>query len=186
MSRRSARRARHGALPAITTFGCLLLGDPGGWKGAGVALGVGIALAPLFPLMLLGLVQAPGSLVPSSWRAWRRHGQEHRPAIPAWLRRLVLAADNYRCVYCGNPVQLQLDHVHPWSYGGRTTFWNLMTLCADCNRVKSNYWVDKRGAHYRPFEGHGNIIAAAAILRVEKRRRWSPARMLRAAAQLAV
>lgn len=183
--RRSVRGARHGALPAATFFGCLLLGDPGGWKGAGVALVVGIALAPFFPLMLLGLVQSPGALVPSSWRAWRRRGRDHRPSIHVWLRRLVYAADRSRCVYCGNPAQLQLDHVHPWSFGGRTSFWNLMTLCGPCNRVKSNYWVNKHGAHYNPFEGRGNIIAAAAILRAEKRRRWSPMRMLRAAAQLA-
>ena len=183
--RRRARGARHGALPAITLLGCLLIGDPGGWKGAGAALGAGILLAPLFPLMLVLALQAPGRLVPSSWRAWRRRGREWRPAVPLWLRGLVLAADNYQCVYCRNRSLLQLDHVHPWSFGGRTSFWNLMTLCGDCNRVKSNYWVNRQGAHYRPFEGRGNMIQAAAILRAEKRRRWSPARMFRAAAQLA-
>jgi 5-methylcytosine-specific restriction endonuclease McrA len=140
-------------------------------------------LAPVFPLMLLGLVQSPGALVPCRWRAWYRYGRP-RPAIPVWLRRLVYAADAHRCAYCGNGGQLQLDHVRPWSHGGRTSFWNLMTLCADCNRVKSDYWADKRGVRYRPFEGHGNIVAAAAILRAEKRRRWSPMRMLRAAAEL--
>jgi 5-methylcytosine-specific restriction endonuclease McrA len=175
---------RHGTLPVICFFGCIFLGDPGGWKGAGVALGVGIALAPLFPLALVIALQAPGALVPSGWRASYRYGRE-RPDIPAWLRRLVYAADRHRCAYCGYAGDLQLDHVHPWSFGGRTSFWNLVTLCGPCNRVKSNYWVDKRGAHYSPFEGRGNIVQAAAILRAEKRRRWSPIRIARAAAQLA-
>lgn len=182
--RRRIGRARHGVLPAVAFAGCIVLGDPGGLGGALAALGAGLVLSPFVPLVMIGLAESPGALVPSGWRASWRYGRP-RPAIHAWLRRLVYAADRHRCVYCGNGGQLQLDHVHPWSYGGRTSLWNLMTLCGPCNRVKSNYWVNKRGAHYRPFEGHGNIIAAAAILRAEKRRRWSPARMLRAAAELA-
>jgi 5-methylcytosine-specific restriction endonuclease McrA len=184
MSRRRIRRARHGVLPVVSVAGFIVLGDPGGAGGAIAALAVGALLSPFLPLIMIGLAESPGALVPSRWRASWRYGRP-RPAIPAWLRRLVYAADRYRCVYCGNGGQLQLDHVHPWSYGGRTSFWNLMTLCGSCNRVKSNYWVNERGTHYRPFEGHGNIVAAAAILRAEKRRRWSPIRMLRAAAQLA-
>ena len=183
MSRRRIRKARYGALPAVSLAGCIMLGDPGGLEGAVAALAVGALLSPFLPLMMIGLAESPGALVPSSWRASWRYGRP-RPAIRAWLRRLVYAADGHRCVYCDNPDQLQLDHVHPWSYGGRTSFWNLMTLCGDCNRVKSNYWSDNGGVHYQPFDGHGNIIAAAAILRAEKRRRWSLVRMFRAAAQL--
>jgi hypothetical protein len=184
MGRRRRVRARHGALPFLTISGFVVLGEPGGLGGALAALVSGALLSLFLPLMMIGLAQLPGALVPSGWRASWRYGRP-RPAIPMWLRRLVFAADRHRCVYCGNPAGLQLDHVHPWSYGGLTSFWNLMTLCGPCNRVKSNYWMDKRGVHYRPFEGHGNIVAAAAILRAEKRRRWSPVRMLRAAAQLA-
>jgi 5-methylcytosine-specific restriction enzyme A len=184
MGRRRIRRARHGVLPVVSVAGFIILGEPGGLEGAVAALGAGVILSPFLPLMMIGLTEAPGALVPSRWRASWRYGRP-RPAIPMWLRRLVYAADGYRCVYCDLGGQLQLDHVHPWSYGGRTSFWNLMTLCGSCNRVKSNYWVNKQGTHYRPFEGHGNIAAAARILRAEKRRRWSPMRMLRAAAQLA-
>ena len=183
MSRRRVRRARHGALPAVTLAGCVALGDPGGAGGVVAALAVGAILSLFLPLILIGLADSPGALVPSRWRASWRYGRP-RPAIPVWLRRLVYAADGHRCAYCRNGGQLQLDHVRPWSQGGRTSFWNLMTLCRDCNLVKSDYWVDKRGARYRPFEGRGDIIAAAAILRAEKRRRLSPVRMLRAAAQL--
>jgi 5-methylcytosine-specific restriction endonuclease McrA len=178
------RKARHGVLPALSLAGFVVLGEPGGAGGALAALGAGIVLSPFLPLMLIGLAESPGALVPSRWRASWRYGRP-RPAIPTWLRRLVYAADGHRCVYCGNGGQLQLDHVKPWSCGGRTSFWNLMTLCGDCNRVKSNYRASKRGVRYRPFEGHGNIVAAAAILRAEKRRRFSPMRILRAAAQLA-
>jgi 5-methylcytosine-specific restriction endonuclease McrA len=184
VSRRRIRKARHGVLPVVSLVGFIVLGEPGGLEGAVAVVGAGIVLSPFLPLVMIGLAESPGALVPAQWRASWRYGRP-RPAIHAWLRRLVFAADGHRCVYCGSGDQLQLDHVHPWSYGGRTSFWNLMTLCGSCNRVKSNYWVNKRGAHYRPFEGHGSIIAAAAILRAEKRRRWSPVRMTRAAAQLA-
>jgi 5-methylcytosine-specific restriction endonuclease McrA len=183
VGRRRIRTARHGVLPVISIAGFIVLGEPGGAEGAVAMLGAGLVLSPFVPLIMIGLAESPGALVPSRWRASWRYGRP-RPAIHAWLRRLVYAADRYRCVYCGNGSQLQLDHVHPWSYGGRTSLWNLMTLCGPCNRVKSNYWVNKHGTHYKPFEGHGNIVAAAAILRAEKRRRWSPMRMLRAAAEL--
>lgn len=59
-------------------------------------------------------------------------------------RFLVLQRDNFTCCLCGaspakDPsVELQVDHVKPWSKGGETTIGNLQTLCQKCNLGKSN------------------------------------------------
>jgi len=60
------------------------------------------------------------------------------------LRLKVLYRDNFRCVFCGrspalNPgVNLHIDHIKPFSKGGKTTLENLQTLCQECNLGKSN------------------------------------------------
>lgn len=55
------------------------------------------------------------------------------------LRISVLHRDGYKCVFCGrNPkqVQLEVDHIEPFSQGGSNDPCNLQTLCIDCNRGK--------------------------------------------------
>jgi 5-methylcytosine-specific restriction endonuclease McrA len=61
--------------------------------------------------------------------------------IPKAIRVDVLRRDNYRCVFCGvsaKKVELQIDHIIPFSQGGRNTIDNLQTLCSACNLGKSN------------------------------------------------
>jgi len=58
------------------------------------------------------------------------------------LRFRVLKRDNFRCVACGRSpatvagLELEVDHVFPWSKGGNTLENNLQTLCFECNRGK--------------------------------------------------
>jgi 5-methylcytosine-specific restriction endonuclease McrA len=60
------------------------------------------------------------------------------------LRFQVLKRDNFSCVKCGaspakdQNVILHIDHIKPWSNGGKTEISNLQTLCQDCNLGKSN------------------------------------------------
>lgn len=60
------------------------------------------------------------------------------------LRFKVLMRDRFACRQCGaSPaktagVELQIDHVNPWSKSGETILENLQTLCARCNLGKSN------------------------------------------------
>jgi hypothetical protein len=128
--------------------------------------------------------------IPRSWRVWWRRGRP-RPSIRARLRRRVYAADNYHCVYCWRTVDLQLDHVRPWSTGGLSSLWNLVTLCGSCNRAKSNYWQYRNGRivfrlwTYDDVERmptRYQLDIAAAILARERRARRNPLRWLRAAA----
>lgn len=179
---RAAHRLGRFALPAAAAFTLWLAdNDPAGPLGLAGFTALAVALGVLYPVLLILALQAPGSLVPCAWRAWRRRGHEGRPHIPDWLRRAVYAADSRRCCFCGYAGSLQLDHVRPWSFGGRTSLFNLITLCQTCNVVKSNYWMTRNGTtFYRPFKGASNVKKAAAILAAERRHRLNPVRWVRA------
>ena len=59
------------------------------------------------------------------------------------LRLAVFRRDNYKCVICGaspamhSSIILHVDHVVPFSKGGKTEIQNLQTLCSKCNWGKS-------------------------------------------------
>jgi 5-methylcytosine-specific restriction endonuclease McrA len=64
------------------------------------------------------------------------------------LRFRVLLRDSFKCVLCGdhparNPeCVLHVDHIVPWSKGGKTSDANLRTLCATCNIGRGNRFAD--------------------------------------------
>lgn len=64
--------------------------------------------------------------------------------IPLKLRLRVLKRDNYKCTLCGRSpsneygVELHIDHIEPFSKGGKTSFENLRTLCRECNIGRGN------------------------------------------------
>ncbi len=60
----------------------------------------------------------------------------HRRKI---TRRAVFARDRWTCQYCGNERgNLTVDHVVPRSKGGDSTWDNIVTCCAPCNRRKGD------------------------------------------------
>lgn len=46
--------------------------------------------------------------------------------------------DEGKCRNCGSHFALQIDHVHPFSHGGKTVKENLRLLCRNCNQRKGN------------------------------------------------
>lgn len=76
------------------------------------------------------------------WLAKRAAGA--RPSIGKDMKNAVLARDGMVCRYCKRPVhtrrkgprKLHIDHVIPWSLGGRHTVDNLVVSCAACNLSK--------------------------------------------------
>lgn len=64
--------------------------------------------------------------------------------ISVKLRYQVLKRDNFKCCACGaSPattpnLELHIDHIIPWSKGGKTIIENLQTLCSKCNLGKSD------------------------------------------------
>jgi hypothetical protein len=70
--------------------------------------------------------------------------KEDKREIPLGLRFSILKRDNYKCVICGRSpattmgIELHIDHIIPFSKGGKTIVGNLQTLCNECNIGKSN------------------------------------------------
>lgn len=71
---------------------------------------------------------------------WRRgiypHGGNDRPPLPKWLREAVLERDGYVCGLCEgevDPADVHIDHIHPWSLGGRHELDNLQVAHSSCN-----------------------------------------------------
>ena len=68
--------------------------------------------------------------------------------IPLGLRFKALRRDHFKCVLCGDnpPISsqcvLHVDHIVPWSKGGKTKIENLRTLCASCNVGRGNRYDD--------------------------------------------
>jgi 5-methylcytosine-specific restriction endonuclease McrA len=80
------------------------------------------------------------------------------------LRNEVYRRWGRRCVYCGSTIRVEVDHVRPKAAGGLPVLENLLPLCFEHNRVKSNYWP---GLRYRPWPGFNNPRLAHAILQRE-------------------
>lgn len=67
-------------------------------------------------------------------------------AIRPKLRYRILWRDNFTCQYCGRKspdVELQIDHVKPFSKWGKTEESNLKTSCRDCNIWKSDFYESR-------------------------------------------
>ena len=77
-------------------------------------------------------------------------------ALP-FTRRNLYARDQGCCVYCGQKVSLAsftLDHVHPQSLGGETSWENVVTSCMGCNNRKGNKRLkagDLKSMHHQPY-----------------------------------
>jgi hypothetical protein len=71
-----------------------------------------------------------------------------RGSIRAGMRWQVFTRDGNRCVVCGSRaadgVTLEVDHIMPLSRGGGNEMPNLRTLCATCNRGKSDQMPESR------------------------------------------
>lgn len=54
------------------------------------------------------------------------------PFAYRYIRLKVLTRDKYTCYWCGRP-GFTMDHVIPWSKGGRTSMTNCICACEECN-----------------------------------------------------
>jgi 5-methylcytosine-specific restriction endonuclease McrA len=65
-------------------------------------------------------------------------------------RRAVFARDGWACQYCGSKHgSLTVDHVIPRSKGGGSTWENIVTCCAPCNRRKGDRLPKQADMHPR-------------------------------------
>lgn len=72
----------------------------------------------------------------------RKHGAEGTFSGKEWLA----LCDYYgnKCLACGEPKPLTIDHVIPTSKGGRNDISNLQPLCRECNSSKLKKTIDYR------------------------------------------
>lgn len=56
-------------------------------------------------------------------------------------RQEVYARDGHRCLLCGSPDDLTVDHDVPRTKGGTNDVENLRTLCKPCNSLKGDRLV---------------------------------------------
>lgn len=59
-----------------------------------------------------------------------------RKRITEDIRAEVFSKDGGVCICCGLNENLQVDHIIPFSKGGKTTLDNFQTLCKSCNAKK--------------------------------------------------
>jgi 5-methylcytosine-specific restriction endonuclease McrA len=65
-------------------------------------------------------------------------------------RRAIFARDGWVCQYCGSERgTLTIDHVIPRSKGGSSSWDNIVTCCAPCNRRKGDRLPRQAGMHPR-------------------------------------
>lgn len=79
--------------------------------------------------------------VKMAWK-YRRTGRM------GFSREGVKMRDGYRCAYCGRPGNT-IDHVHPQSRGGGTTWENCVTACQPCNQRKADRTPAEAGMKLR-------------------------------------
>ncbi|MCD3254360.1 HNH endonuclease [Clostridium botulinum] len=60
--------------------------------------------------------------------------------------QIVKLQNPHRCAYCGRELkrdEITVDHVIPYSKGGKTDFTNLVIACKHCNQKKSNMTLNQ-------------------------------------------
>src|SRR5688572_15317832 len=74
-----------------------------------------------------------------------QHTEPRTPRHPGMALRFgIMKRDKFKCVLCGRSpakypaLELEIDHIIPWSKGGETVKENLQTLCSECNNGKRN------------------------------------------------
>lgn len=84
-------------------------------------------------------------------------------------RRAIFARDRWTCQYCGaGQGNLTVDHVIPRSKGGSSSWDNIVTCCAPCNRRKADRLPRQANMHPRrkPVPPSATIFVHVAVPRV--------------------
>jgi 5-methylcytosine-specific restriction endonuclease McrA len=81
-------------------------------------------------------------------------------------RRAIFARDRWTCQYCGSERgSLTIDHVVPRSKGGGSSWDNIVTCCAPCNRRKGDRLPKQANMHPKraPKPPHATIFVHVAV-----------------------
>lgn len=93
-------------------------------------------------------------------------------------RQQVLKRDRFTCQYCGRKLsgqELNLDHVIPKRYGGKTTWDNVVCCCLQCNRKKGGRTPEEAGMTLiRPPRIPYTTPVVCALGKTEIHEEWRP------------
>lgn len=84
-------------------------------------------------------------------------------------RRAIFARDRWTCQYCGSAhANLTVDHVVPRSKGGSSSWDNIVTCCAPCNRRKADRLPKQANMHplRRPSAPSSTIFVHVAVPKI--------------------
>lgn len=99
-----------------------------------------------------------------------------------FCRRNLWRRDKGRCQYCGRqpaPDDITMDHIHPKSKGGQSTFENCVLCCTACNLKKGNRSLAEAGMRLQKLKRHSNGQWSMVYYDTPKRPQWNPLYALR-------
>lgn len=73
----------------------------------------------------------------AKWVGKQRIRLRFDPFAYRYIRLKVLERDQYTCYWCGEP-GFTIDHIIPWSKGGRTNLANCICACEKCNGARGD------------------------------------------------
>lgn len=86
------------------------------------------------------------------------------PYAHRYIRLKILARDQHICYWCGRP-GTTIDHVIPWSKGGRTTMDNCICACEECNGQRGNASAEEFAARMQVPPPRAGLVRPADIKR---------------------
>jgi hypothetical protein len=99
-----------------------------------------------------------------------------------FCRRNLWRRDKGRCQYCGSQPgtdDITMDHIHPKSKGGLSTFENCVLCCTACNLKKGNKSLQEVGMRLQKLKRHSNGEWSPVFYDRPKRPQWNPLYALR-------
>jgi 5-methylcytosine-specific restriction endonuclease McrA len=93
-------------------------------------------------------------------------------------RVAIFTRDQYTCQYCGKGFptkKLNIDHVHPKSRGGKSTWENLVLSCFTCNTRKGNRTPKEAGMKLlsKPSEPHWSLLHGKKLHNTKVPKSWT-------------
>lgn len=90
-------------------------------------------------------------------------------------RRNIFKRDRYTCQYCGRqpgPDSLTIDHVHPKSKGGKSSWENCTLACLECNKRKADKSPEQAKMVLRKTPKKPSWKMLAQVSPKERRESW--------------
>lgn len=84
--------------------------------------------------------------VPATLRLLKRVNRRWKP--PRFRKKVLFNRDGWKCQFCGCKLlwnTATIDHVHPSSRGGTTSWLNCVASCKPCNKQKANRTPEEAG-----------------------------------------